>query len=543
MRAGSSETITAWQGFFLKKKCCLKRTIETNGKPPQTDNGESLAIAVTLRLINQNACTKLWDSTKYAPATTNLAPMNKQRHQNLDLTKALFAPIWWGRAAMLCALFMALVVLIALRPSMQDELTALEQITPQIELQLPSGATGEAQVATDIASADIAAAYDSLLAITLPASDYSAEHGHITAVTLKERETLGEALMRAGTSAAQAFSSLKELDKVHRVKSVRPGLVIWLEQSAADIGPKLDLRRLYFKATFQSIAQVTRDADGRYVAEAIALRTTSRMYAARGQIDASLYIAAEREGVPAATIISLIRALSYRVDFQREIRAGDQFAALYSMQAAADGSLAPGDIDYAELDLGDRVEKLYRFQNPATKRYDYFDAKGESMRRLLMRTPIDGARLTSSFGKRKHPVLGYVRSHQGVDFGASTGTPIYAAGDGVVERSNRFGSYGNYVLIRHPRGYKTAYAHLSKFARGMRVGKSVRQGDVIGYVGATGRVTGAHLHYEVYKNGVRVNPMRLDLPTGEVLGGNALAAFKGHLRAIEEILESETAAR
>lgn len=458
-----------------------------------------------------------------------------KRHPELDLTSALFTPNWWRRAAALFALVSALGMMFYFspRPSLQQNI----DISAETETSVPQGLYMATSQSVDLTLANT---------VDTPqaASDgYARPYGATLTTTLKDRETLGEAVTRQGISAGQAFTALAALDKVHRVKSVRPGLEIKLTMTPRVGGNGPILQSIAIKSDFQSLAMVTRNEAGTYTGERIQLRTQKRNSVVRGPITASLYIAAEREGMPASTIISLIRALSYRVDFQREIRAGDTFAALYSMETAADGSVSPGDVDYAELDLGDRIEKLYRFKNPDTGRTDFFDEKGESMRRLLMRTPIDGARLTSSFGKRKHPVLGYVKSHQGVDFGASTGTPIYAAGDGVIERANRFGSYGNYVLIRHPRKFKTAYAHLSRFAKGMRPGKKVQQGQVIGYVGATGRVTGPHLHYEVYRRGVRVNPMRLDLPTGELLSGSAMTAFKALLAQTEATLAGETAAR
>jgi murein DD-endopeptidase MepM/ murein hydrolase activator NlpD len=462
--------------------------------------------------------------------------MIHQRHPKLDLTTQVFSPRWWIRLGALLSLILGTVA-IALTHSKHrpDALFA----DAKNASEKASGTSGTSSIGIDAAAIDIEAAY-AAFNDARTTDTFQQPYGRVQTITLQKNETLGEALKRAGTNASQAFTALRALDKVKSVKSVRPGLEITLQQT---VGIQPRLQSLHLKADFQSIARVTYTANKRYVGELLTLRTQQRRHVARGRIDASLYVAAERQGMPAATIISLIRALSYRVDFQREIRAGDQFAALYTMRAAADGSLSPGDIDYAELDLGDRVEKLYRFKNPKTGRIDFFDEKGESMRRLLMRTPIDGARLTSSFGRRKHPVLGYVKSHKGVDFGAATGTPIYAAGDGVVKRANRFGSYGNYVLISHPRDYKTAYAHLSRFARGMKAGTKVRQGQVIGYVGATGRVTGPHLHYEVYKGKVRVNPMRLDLPTGEVLTRSALTAFKAHVVQVEASMAGETAAR
>lgn len=187
-----------------------------------------------------------------------------------------------------------------------------------------------------------------------------------------------------------------------------------------------------------------------------------------------------------------------------------------------------GDILYGRLKWrGRQKEKgYYLFEPESGGRGDYFDAAGESARRLLMKTPIDGARLSSGFGTRKHPILGYQKAHKGVDFAASRGTPIMAAGDGVVERAGPYGSFGNYVRIRHAQGYKTAYAHMNSIKKGVRTGVRVRQGEVIGYVGTTGRSTGPHLHYEVHLKDTPVNPQSLKIATGYELGGKDLARFK-----------------
>ncbi|MEQ1491673.1 MAG: M23 family metallopeptidase, partial [Terricaulis sp.] len=169
--------------------------------------------------------------------------------------------------------------------------------------------------------------------------------------------------------------------------------------------------------------------------------------------------------------------------------------------------------------------EFYQFMAPGDSRPDWYDADGKSARRFLMKTPINGARLSSGFGMRRHPILGYSRMHRGTDFAAPTGTAILAAGDGVVERAGPFSSFGNYVRIRHANGYETAYAHMSRFARGMRAGARVRQGQVIGYVGTTGRSTGPHLHYEVLRRGQQVNPMSLRVANGRNLTGRALELF------------------
>ena len=169
----------------------------------------------------------------------------------------------------------------------------------------------------------------------------------------------------------------------------------------------------------------------------------------------------------------------------------------------------------------------------ANGQFKFVVAEGESVRKALMRTPIDGARLSSRFGKRKHPILGYTRLHAGADFAAPSGTPIYAAGNGVIEAIGRNGGYGNYIRLRHNGTYHTAYAHLKGYARGLKKGTRVRQGQVIGYVGSTGRSTGPHLHYEVHRNRKQINPLTLKLPSGEKLAGERLAEFQTHREQVD----------
>ena len=191
---------------------------------------------------------------------------------------------------------------------------------------------------------------------------------------------------------------------------------------------------------------------------------------------------------------------------------------------------------------------LYRYQL-ADGRVDYFDAQGRSTRKALMRTPINGARLSSRYGMRRHPILGYSKMHKGLDFAVPRGTPVYAAGDGVVERASRHGAYGKYVRIRHNNDYTTGYAHLSGYAKGLFPGKRVQQGETIGFVGSTGRSTGPHLHYEIFRGGKHVNPLSVRLPTGVRLAGADLARFAGErdrvaaiyaeLPSIRELADSE----
>jgi murein DD-endopeptidase MepM/ murein hydrolase activator NlpD len=211
---------------------------------------------------------------------------------------------------------------------------------------------------------------------------------------------------------------------------------------------------------------------------------------------------------------------------------------MYEQYETADGTrVKTGNLVYARLQVNGEDIPIYRYEMKNGD-VNYFTADGVSVRKALMSTPIDGARLSSGFGMRKHPVLGYNKMHKGIDFAAPTGTPIYAAGDGTIERLGQWSTYGNYIRIRHNSDIKTAYAHMSRFAKGLSAGSRVKQGQVIGYVGATGRVTGAHLHYEVLENDTQINPKSVKLPLGETLRGAELASFKAQAQTINRRYES-----
>ncbi len=246
----------------------------------------------------------------------------------------------------------------------------------------------------------------------------------------------------------------------------------------------------------------------------------------RGDIRDSLFVAGKRAGLGVPVLVRLIRAFSWDVDFQRDIRRGDAFEVVHERFRDETGeTVHEGDILYAALTLSGRRHVLYR-HTTEDGTTDYFDDKGRSVRKALLRTPIDGARLSSRYGRRKHPILGYTRMHRGVDFAAPTGTPIYAAGAGTVDYKGRKGGYGRYIRIRHNAEYSTAYAHLSRYARGLGKGKRVKQGEVIGYVGSSGRSTGPHLHYEILRQGRQTNPMKVKMPSGRRLAGAELERFQ-----------------
>ncbi len=237
----------------------------------------------------------------------------------------------------------------------------------------------------------------------------------------------------------------------------------------------------------------------------------------------SLYETALKNDIPRPIIDNLVRIFANDVDFQRAVSAGDSFEAFYSEPDEADGR---SDLLYASITARDETFKYYRFQTPDDGLVDFYDPNGRSSRKFLIRQPVTTARITSPFGMRGHPILGYVRMHTGVDFAAPMGTPIVAAGNGVVIKAGRESGYGNRVEIQHANGYITTYNHMSGFARGLAEGQRVRQGQVIGYLGMTGLATGPHLHYEVIVNGHFVDPMRVKLARTRELDGKMSASFK-----------------
>ena len=251
------------------------------------------------------------------------------------------------------------------------------------------------------------------------------------------------------------------------------------------------------------------------------------------EIQNSIYDSLININTPENTIMEFVQLFSFDIDFQREIRQGNKIKILYKkFNDEKQNFIKSGSIYFAEIQLHNHSYELYRFENEDKKLVGYFDSNGKSATKALMKTPINGARLSSGYGMRKHPILGYNKKHQGVDFAAPKGTPIMAAGTGHIEFVGNNGGAGKYIRIKHMNGYKTAYAHLSKYASGINKNVKVKQGQTIGYVGTTGLSTGPHLHYEVWFNGKRINPMTMKLPSGKKLENNDLEVF---LKLKEEI--------
>ncbi|WP_404379668.1 peptidoglycan DD-metalloendopeptidase family protein [Caenispirillum salinarum] len=367
----------------------------------------------------------------------------------------------------------------------------------------------------------------------------------ITEQTLKIKsgDTLMAVLVNAGVNRTEAHNSIEALREVWDPRKLRPGdeITVTFDAAAAQGGEVF--KGFSFEPQPALRVGAVRDTDGAFAPAEEKAPVLTQAYRAEGTITASLFQNGVEAGVPVAVLVELIKAYSYDVDFQRDIQPGDSFEVMFERESTEDGrTVREGDVHYAALTLSGRRYEIYRYED-TTGDVDYYDAKGHSVRKALLRTPINGARLSSGFGMRRHPVLGYSKMHKGSDFAAPTGTPIYAAGDGVIAKSGPFSSYGNYVRIRHNSEYDTAYAHMHRIAKGMTPGKRVKQGDVIGYVGSTGRSTGPHLHYEILKNGKQVNPQKVRFPTGRILEGTELARFKetmGETRSVYASLPSAT---
>jgi murein DD-endopeptidase MepM/ murein hydrolase activator NlpD len=255
----------------------------------------------------------------------------------------------------------------------------------------------------------------------------------------------------------------------------------------------------------------------------------------------SIYETALRNRIPRPIIEDLIRIYSYDIDFQRKVQPGDSFEVLYAGEEETPVADSRNDVLFATLTVGGETKKFYRFQSPDDGLVDYYDETGKSAKKFLVRKPVLAGIMRSGFGLRRHPILGYTKMHTGVDWAAPSGTPIYASGNGTVEKIGWESGYGKYIRVRHNNGYETAYGHMTAFARGMGEGTRVRQGQVIGFVGSTGLSTGSHLHYEILVNGRFVDPMRIKLPRGRVLEGGLLANFDKERERLDGIMARKPA--
>tara|TARA_Y100001960_G_C14759149_1_gene872995 strand:+ start:452 stop:1837 length:1386 start_codon:yes stop_codon:yes gene_type:complete len=366
-----------------------------------------------------------------------------------------------------------------------------------------------------------------VLASNFPKSSQWIEH----TVHFAQGDTLAKLLARIGVSKQETHKAILAFSKIHNPRHIRQGdefRIAYLPHAIADTekwATPGTFMGLFYNISYDHEIRLFRHSSGEFVAVSRSRNLSRRLVRAEGIITSSLYLAGKKQNLPDSTLAELIRLFSWDVDFQRDIRKNDSFKILYNRILDKNGKIIKGGkIFFAALSLGGKTKPIYRFKGN-NNHVEYFDKNGHSAQKALMRTPIDGARLSSRFGRRRHPILGFTKMHRGLDFAAPLGTPIYAAGNGTINFIGSNGAYGRYIRIRHNKTYQTAYAHMSRFARSVRKNRRVRQGQVIGYVGSTGRSTGPHLHYEILRNGRQVNPLRIRMPSGRKLHSDELARF------------------
>ncbi len=344
-----------------------------------------------------------------------------------------------------------------------------------------------------------------------------------------------------GADREQAEAALASLEAEGFVskKNLKSGLHLNVHLAS---GPSADtgrtLKAVTMRTSLGKSVIAKRQANGAYFSAELSPRLTLSYRRVAGTINSSLSNDMQRAGAEKKQVAKFLSVFAYNPKVPRALAKGDSFDMVYEAWEDERGELIKkGDVVYAALE-GDAIHRgFYRYTPHDTGVTDFFDTDGDSAERFLMRNPVPGARISSNYGMRTHPITGKYQPHKGVDFKAPMSSRIYAAGDGVVEKIGRNGGYGRHVLIRHANGYKTAYAHMSGYSRQLYIGAKVKQGDLVGFVGSTGHSTGPHLHYEVIHNGFHVDPMKLQLPTGRKLAAKpaVLKQFDTHRRDIDKV--------
>lgn len=347
-------------------------------------------------------------------------------------------------------------------------------------------------------------------------------------LTLESGDSLGPLLQENGVSGTEAYRVTKAFAEVFPPRKVRAGQKFDLYFQNGE------LQNMTFRPTVEKTVFVERHEDN-FSARQVSAEFKYETIGVKARIDNSLYLDATRLGAPDKVVAQFANIYEYSVDFQRDIRAGDEFEMFFEVARDRKGNIIKaGDLLYTSFSPRGKTSSYWLYEDSEGME-NFYDLDGKTAKRKLRTTPINGARLSSRFGRRHHPILGYTKMHSGTDFAAPRGTPIMAAGNGTVERANRYGSFGNYIRIRHTDGYKTAYAHMKGFASGIHSGSRVTQDQIIGYVGTTGRSTGPHLHYEVMHNGKKINPSHLSQLDGKPLDKSEMPAFAKRRAQIETL--------
>ncbi|MCY1648932.1 peptidoglycan DD-metalloendopeptidase family protein [Caulobacter sp. SL161] len=360
-------------------------------------------------------------------------------------------------------------------------------------------------------------------------------------VKVRPGETLQGAVLRTGVAPEEARQVVATLQGAIDTVNIKAGMAFEaaVAQRRSQRGPAR-LVGLSMRTSPSSTLTVSRTFDGALRLREMEEEVRDEQQVACGEMNGSFYESVANVGGTPAVISQAAKLFSHKIDFSRDIKEGDRFCLIFDRKVTESGrTIEAGDLEYAEV----KGQKFYAFDRKGEDgNSQFFDETGKNIKGFLLRTPVDGARITSKFGLRRHPILGYNRAHQGVDFGAGAGTPILAAGDGVVLEARRWAGYGNWLRIRHSGQWDTGYAHISRYAKGIKPGTRVRQGQVVAYVGSTGMSSGPHLHYEVWLKGQRVNPIGAKVPQGTILAGAELASFRSQKARIDRMLAEGGAA-
>ena len=351
-------------------------------------------------------------------------------------------------------------------------------------------------------------------------------------------------LQSIGVEYADGIEIAESLKKAgYNVKNLQVGQKIEVTKSVdVPFGELLSIDKVVLEPKYGQKYVVERNEDEKFVAELVELELKSEKKISEGVITSSLAVAMKNAGIPQSVIGNFINIFAYTVDFRSEIKSGNTFKVLFDRKVGPDGKVVKnGDILYAELDLG-KNNKIQLYRHKASDgTVDYYNSNGLVLKRTLDRKPMEfrSARISSRYGWRRHPILKKRILHSGIDYAAPKGSRIYASGDGVVKRAEWAGGYGKYVVIRHNSEFSTGYAHMNSFARGIKPGVRVKQGQVIGYVGSTGRSTGPHLHFEIIKNGKKIDPLKVKAATGINLSGKDLQQFKKTVAEINALADKK----
>lgn len=339
-------------------------------------------------------------------------------------------------------------------------------------------------------------------------------------------DSLSKIFSRMGYSATTLHKLMTTAENAKLLKKIYPGQTIDFQEDHEG-----NLTGLRYEPTKLEVLSISKDDDS-YQSELTAKPVETRLVYAKGKIDSNLFVAAKEAGMSDAMTMSLANIFGWDIDFALDIRGGDSFELLYELKYVENQKIGEGNVLVANFTNRDKTYTAIRYEDKSG-RVDYYDEKGNSIRKTFIRTPVDFTRISSKFNpNRLHPIFKTARPHKGVDYAAPSGTPVKAAGDGKVIVARQKGGYGNAVVIQHGQTYSTLYGHLSKFGRGIREGKRVKQGQIIGYVGSTGWATGPHLHYEFRVNGVHRNPLTVKLPDGAPINKQYREDFLAHAAAI-----------